>query len=106
MDLWEAIHTTRGLIESLQKIVERDSDQEVQGSAVRVVDAVIAESRKLVPDHPVVKALPDLISPTAVEDAAPLRAADLLLILIPLHEALSREHDRRKSPAGVWSPDL
>lgn len=105
MDLWEAMHTTRGLIDSLQKSVDKDPEQEVQGSAVRVVDAVIAESRKLIPNHPVIRALPDLISPAAVEDGAPLRAADLLLILIPLHEALSREHDRRK-PARVWSPDL
>lgn len=76
------------LVEKLEEITSRDPEQEVQGIALPVIDAVIVEIKGLFPNDPVVAAVDDLISPRSVEYGEPVRAVDALLVVSQLEAAL------------------
>jgi hypothetical protein len=73
---------------TLDAITARDPEQEVKGIAVPVLDAVLASVRTLLPDHPVVQAVREVISPEAIAEGEPVRAADALIVVDALLGAL------------------
>jgi hypothetical protein len=86
----------RQLKGTLERLTQRDPDQEVTGIALPTLDAVVAQARDLVPDSPVVSRIGDVISPNAVLTGEPLRASDALIVVDTLSGALRR-------PSGVLS---
>jgi hypothetical protein len=76
------------LVRTLERLVDRDPDQEVQGIALPVLDAVIEAVRLVRPDDPVVKAARSVISPEQIESGEPVRAADALLVAKQLDTAI------------------
>lgn len=67
------------LYRDLQKITERNPEQEVRGMAVPVLDACFRAFREHVPDDPIVSALRDVLSPEAIEEGE-VRAVDAALV--------------------------
>lgn len=94
MDFNEARRQWASLESTLRQLVERDPEQEVQGMALPVLDAVISEVRGLLPDSGVVQAAREVISPESVEAGEPVRAADALVVAAALREALPRPAPR------------
>lgn len=88
MDQYEAFERATALADDLARIVDRDPEQEVQGIAVPVLDALLAACREFVPNDPVVQAIDGLLVPEAAEDHAGLRAIDTLLVVRQLGLAL------------------
>jgi hypothetical protein len=65
----------------LQKIIENDQEQEVQGWAVPVLDDVLqAVKGAFLADEPAVRRLQDVMSPEAVASGM-VRAIDLYIVL-------------------------
>jgi hypothetical protein len=86
----EAYRKVDELVRTLRRLTERDPDQEVQGIAVPVLDAVIALARTCVPDDPVVSRMEDAVSPRLVIEDDPVRAADALVAAEQLRVALHK----------------
>jgi hypothetical protein len=84
----EARSMLRALKASLQRISERDPDQEVQGIALPVVDEVLGAARDALPDHPVIARAEDVVSPELIASGEPIRAVDALVVVDLLFEAL------------------
>jgi CRISPR/Cas system-associated protein Cas7 (RAMP superfamily) len=69
------------LIEALETLHTRDPEQEVQGMAVPVFDAVIeAVKDDIGRNNPVVAAVAGVISAETIEAGEAIRAADALLV--------------------------
>lgn len=101
MDLNEARRAIIRLHVQLGSIVAKDQEQEVRGIALPVLDAVVAAARKhLLLDDPVLGALPDLISPEALEAGEPVRAVDAFLAVSQIEEALARAIARAPTSEG------
>jgi hypothetical protein len=79
------------LIETLTMLVERDPEQEVQGIALPVLDAVLEATRRVCPDDTVVQAARSVISPEQIESGEPVRAADALLVAMQIDVAIGSE---------------
>jgi hypothetical protein len=84
MDLWQARTLLTTLRQDLQKIVDRDPEQEVRSIAIPTLDAALSAVRDLAPDNPVVASVRDVISTEAVEEGEPIRATDVLLVVTTL----------------------
>ena len=84
IDLWQARSLLSTLHRDLQKVVDRDPEQEVRGIAVPVLDAVLSALRGLAPDKPVVASVRDVISAESVEEGEPVRAVDVLMVVTTL----------------------
>jgi hypothetical protein len=76
------------LIETLEPLTKRDPEQEVQGIALPVLDAVIEAARVARPDDPVVQSARGIITPQQIESGEPVRAADALLVAKQLDAAI------------------
>lgn len=76
------------LVVTLKPLVQRDPEQEVQGIALPVLDAVIEAVRDVMPHNPVVQAVRDVLSPEQIASGEPVRAADALLVAEQLNAAL------------------
>jgi hypothetical protein len=76
------------LMHSLEMLVGRDPDQEVQGIALPVLDAVIEAVRRVRLDNPIVQAARSVISPEQIESGEPVRAADTLMVTRQLDTAI------------------
>jgi hypothetical protein len=62
---------------TLQRIVDKNQEQEVRGIALPVVDAVLTAARKHLPsDDPVLDAIAGLVTPAAIAESEPIRAVD------------------------------
>jgi hypothetical protein len=79
------------LVETLKMLVERDPEQEVQGIALPVLDAVLEATRRVCPDDAVVQAARSVISPEQIESGEPVRAADALLVAKQIDVAIGSE---------------
>lgn len=79
--------------------LERDPEQEVQGMALPVLDAVVSQAREWRPSDPVLDRVSDVISPAAVEAGEPIRAVDALLVVDLLFSTLKPR--RMPRSAGV-----
>jgi hypothetical protein len=77
---YEAKRQIAALVEALTITTTRDPEQEVQGIALPVLDAVIEVVRRVRPDDPVVQAVRSVISVEQIELGEPVRAADALVV--------------------------
>ena len=83
---WKELGALRN---TLRKASERDPEQEVQGIALPVLDAVIADAKDIIgQSDPAVAALVDVMSPEVIEAGEPVRAVDALLVVEMLYAAL------------------
>jgi hypothetical protein len=73
---------------SLEMMVTRDPEQEVQGIAIPVLDATIRDVKDQLSDDPVVQAMSDIISPEMIEAGETLRAVDALVVVRQLDAAI------------------
>jgi hypothetical protein len=88
-DPWTVRRRLDGLIRQLEGITKRDPEQEVQGIALQVLDAVIVDARALVSgDDQIAASIADLISPESVERGDPIRAVDALLVVQTLRDSI------------------
>jgi hypothetical protein len=85
---YEAKHKIAALVETLEALTKRDPEQEVQGIALPVLDAVIESVRAARPNDPVVEAVRGIISPEHIASGDPVRAADALLVAKQLDAAV------------------
>ncbi len=100
LDPWQVRRQLDGLIKQLEGITKRDPEQEVQGIALPVLDAVISNAKTLIgDDDPVAKAAADVISPETIERGEPIRSVDALLVAQTLRDSL-------RMPAIRNDPDL
>jgi hypothetical protein len=76
------------LVETLETLTKRDPEQEVQGIALPVLDAVIESVRAARPDDPVVEAVRGIISAEHIASGEAVRAADALLVAKQLDAAI------------------
>jgi hypothetical protein len=76
---------------TLKEYAERDPDQEVEGMALPVVDAVLAECRRFVENDPIVRTIEDVISPENVYRGEGIRAADMRIVVEQLLQAIADE---------------
>jgi hypothetical protein len=79
------------LVEALEILTKRDPEQEVQGIALSVLDAVIESVRGVLPDNPVVEAVRGILSPEQIASGEAIRAADALLVAKQLDAAIGPE---------------
>ena len=93
------MHRVLSLRNHLQTIVDKDPEQEVQGLALPVLDAVLTESSKLLPAGDVaVDASRGLITPGTVAAGEPMRAVDVLLVADQLYQALKYANRHNEGP--------
>jgi hypothetical protein len=92
VDAEQAKERLRWLIATLRDATQRDPEQEVQGIAIPVVDAVVAEAKKHVEGDPVIDVVRDVISPEAIADGEPIRALDMLVVAQQLLMALDHHY--------------
>jgi len=85
---YEAKHKIVALVATLEPLTKRDPEQEVQGIALPVLDAVIEAARSARPDDPVVQAARGIITPEQIASGEPVRAADALLVAKQLDAAI------------------
>jgi hypothetical protein len=85
---YEAKRKVVALIETLETLTKRDPEQEVQGLALPVLDAVIEAARTVLPNDSVVEAVRDIISPEQIASGEPVRAADALIVAKQLDAAI------------------
>jgi hypothetical protein len=88
LDAREARNMLRALKANLQRAVERDPEQEVQGMALPVVDEVVSAARDALGGHPVVARINDVISAETIASGEPVRAVDALVVVDLLFAAL------------------
>ncbi len=88
---YEAKRQIVSLVETLETLTKRDSEQEVQGIALPVLDAVIESVRSILPDNPVVEAVRGILSPEQIASGEAIRAADALLVAKQLDAAIGPE---------------
>jgi hypothetical protein len=77
---YKAKQQIEALVETLETLTKRDPEQEVQGIALPVLDAVIESVRLVRPDDPVVAAVRGIVSAEQIASGEPIRAADALLV--------------------------
>ncbi len=75
-------------IESLETIIKRDPEREVQGMALPVLDALIESVRLVRPNDPVVAAARSAISPAQLATGVPVRPGDALVVAKQLDAAI------------------
>jgi hypothetical protein len=85
----EAHRQISRLCQDLERLVDRDPEQEVEGMAISVVDAVLSAAGDHASTSPaLVETVRGLITPEAVADGLSFRAADLLVVAGQLEAAL------------------
>lgn len=87
----EAKRRVSALIETLETLIARDPEQEVQGIAVPVLSATLEEIKSARPQDKVVASLVDLMSADFIGMGEPIRAADMLVIAKQLDAAIGPE---------------
>lgn len=76
------LHQLRQLHSDLRALADRDPEQEVTGIAVPVIDAVISEARAAAPTGSTISTqVADIITPDAIAEGTPVRAADALVVV-------------------------
>ena len=85
---YQAKSRVEALIRSLEMLIKRDPEQEVQGVALPVLDAALTDVKEAMPTEPVVRALVDLFSADFIGAGDPVRAADMLVVAEQLNAAI------------------
>lgn len=87
---YEANRRVKALISSLQTLIARDPEQEVQGPALQVLDAAIDAIKAEVPGDPVVQSVAGIFTAEFIAAGEPVRAADMLLVAEQLNAAIGQ----------------
>jgi hypothetical protein len=83
----------------LKSLIDKDPEQEVQGWAVPVLDAVLQTAKDVFPaGEPAVAKLRDVMSPEAVASGESVRAVDLYLVVGQLLAAIPHRPTRLPRP--------
>ena len=91
MDLQQAADALNTFAHDLKPIVDRDPEQEVQGLALPIIDAVLAAARAHIPSgDPVLDLATELRTPESVDSDETVRAVDALIAAGQILEALRR----------------
>jgi hypothetical protein len=77
----DAQRRVRQLHADLQRLVDRDPDQEVWDDIFPVLDAVVAVARDALPNDPVLWSIRDFVSADAISDDRQRRAAEILIVV-------------------------
>jgi len=85
---YQAKQRIEALIKSLENLIKRDPEQEVQGIALPVLDAALTDVKQAMPNDPVVRSLVDLFSADFIGAGEPVRAADMLVVAQQLDAAI------------------
>jgi hypothetical protein len=85
---YDARRRIEALIETLRRLTDRDPEQEVQGIAVPVLDAVIESVRDDLDGDPVMAKVRSVISVEQIHSGEPIRAADALLVAEQIDAAI------------------
>lgn len=85
---YDAKRRVGALIDSLETLIKRDPEQEVQGLALPVLEAALGEIKAAKPDDKVVQSLVDLMSADFIGAGEPIRAADMLVVAKQLDAAI------------------
>jgi hypothetical protein len=101
LDRAEALSQVQQLYFMLGGISQRDPDQEVQGIALPVLDAVLKAVKDTLGDHLVVAQMYDIISVESIEEGEPIRAVDAYLVAGMLMKALGHETPRERADKFV-----
>lgn len=90
------LYQLRQLHETLTRLVDRDPEQEVTGIALPVIDQVVAEARRSLPEGSTLGGqIVELISPESLDGGEPVRAADALLVVGQLLAVFEHHEDQR-----------
>lgn len=93
----------RQLHRDLQRLVDRDPEQEVQGVALPLVDAVVSEATRSLPASSTLgQQVVELVSLDSIEKGDPIRAADALLVVGQLLAVFS--HAKQQEPTMLDAP--
>ena len=84
------------LVGSLTQSSQRDPEQEVQGMALPVVDAVITYAKTFLGGHPVLDSI-DVVTVERITSGEPVRAVDALLVANQLLAALPTPQPPREN---------
>jgi hypothetical protein len=90
MDINAARNQVRQLYATLEVMNKKDPEQEVRGTAVPVMDAIISSAKAHVSNDPVVATIRDVIAPESIEGEH-VRVCDALIVVGALKEALGPE---------------
>ena len=97
-DVSEARNKVSDLKAALEKLHDRDPDQEIWEFAYRPIDAALEQAAQYVGDDPVVAQIRELISPETVLEGRDIRVADVLTVVYQLDGILERRlHELRMS---------
>lgn len=91
---WRVAQTLHDVEQTLRELVDRDPDQEARGIAVPALDAVIDEAKAFVEDDRVLQRIASVVSPAALADGEPVRAADALVVVSILSSRVGRPEMR------------
>jgi hypothetical protein len=69
------------LHKDLETLVSKDPEQEVLGLAVGVIDVVLAMAAQATGNPSILETVQGVVTPEAIAEGEPLRAADLLVIV-------------------------
>lgn len=86
------------LYRDLQRIADRDPEQEVRGMALPVLDACLNAFKSFVPDDPIVAAIHEVMTPEAIAEGC-VRAVDAVVVAGQLAAAMGGE-DKHKFIGG------
>jgi hypothetical protein len=85
---YKAKQRVEALIKTLETMIQRDPEQEVQGIALPVLDAAVEDIKAAISADPIVAAVAGIISPETIEAGEPIRAVDALLVAQQLDVAI------------------
>ena len=88
MELSQARAQLRELQSVLERIHQKDPEQEVRGIAIPVLDSIIEAVRRHLPDNEVTQAISGVFSVETISDGEPVRAVDALMVVTALKTAL------------------
>ena len=105
MNALQAERKVSQLHADLQRLVDRDPEQEVRDIAVPVFDAVVGLAPSLFPDDVVVQAVADVLSPERIANAEPVRAADALIVTGQLKRLSRTQACRFRQGGWIRAPE-
>lgn len=91
MNIAESRAQMRQLQVVLERIIDKDPEQEVRGLAIPVLDAIVEAVKQHLVHHEVAQQIAGIISVNAVAEGEPLRATDALIVVAALRTALGEE---------------
>lgn len=85
----EARNLINDLYRTLEKIADRDADQEIWAVAYGPIDEALKLASFHLDDHPVVSQVRELVSPETAAEGNPIRVVDILPVVSLLRSLLN-----------------